>query len=344
MTALNIFQCIRNTTRRIEPFHSQFLGDAMRASLAGDRELFDGIWGLCAPNDWAPPPQDADVSNESKLDGAQRIDILIEDKKKNRVLGIEVKTSRASARAGQLEGYLEGLKKGYAEEKIAIAYLTPFNRLHAANIIGEENAGALSTVKVFDEFHGDFKQSRHVSWLDVAAIKWDGGCVLWHQHQSYVTEKMADPDRLRGALSRNRSLDEFFSEEAVEAFWDELPPQSGDGRADNGATMELAQFEGREREVARKLARALTYLITDDDFVVRGSRKDRFNESLREPFMEPPYSEFHKAVFELSENFENVWLQGKRNYGLRVAHKDHSGGVSLVTSQDVGRLIVGKRR
>ena len=103
MTELNIFQTIRNTTHRIEPFHSQFLGDALRASLAGDRSLFEGIWNLCAPADWAPP-QSAEVTNESRLVGAQRIDILIVDKATGCVVGIEVKTSRASARSGQLEG------------------------------------------------------------------------------------------------------------------------------------------------------------------------------------------------------------------------------------------------
>ena len=54
METLNIFQTIKCTTHRIEPFHAQFLGDALRASLTEDRSLFDGIWNLCAPADWRP--------------------------------------------------------------------------------------------------------------------------------------------------------------------------------------------------------------------------------------------------------------------------------------------------
>ena len=135
--------------------------------------MFDGIWNLCAPADWAPPGSAA-VTNESPLVGAQRIDILIVDKETGLVVGIEVKTSRASARSGQLEGYLEGLRKDHDEDKIAIAYLTPFNRRHAEAIIGED-AGALSTVMVFEAFRSTFERARHVSWLDVAGIDWDGG-------------------------------------------------------------------------------------------------------------------------------------------------------------------------
>ena len=110
MSATNIFESIGKTTHCIEPFHSRFLGDALCASLRGDRALFEGIWNLCAPADWEPP-QSAQVDTEYTLDGAQRIDLLIVDRETGRVVGIEVKTSRASARSGQLEGYLEGLRK-----------------------------------------------------------------------------------------------------------------------------------------------------------------------------------------------------------------------------------------
>ncbi len=345
MSALNIFQTIRNTTHRIEPFHSQFLGDALNASRVGDRALFDGVWNLCAPNNWAPP-RDAKVSNEFKLDGAQRIDILIEDNETGRVVGIEVKTSRASARAGQLEGYLQGLRnKGYADKNIAVAYLTPFNRMRAEEMIEEDSqfqadAGALSTVRVFESFRRAFKRSRHVSWLDVADIEWTGGGASWNQHQSYVRDQMAASRGLKVALTRNRSFEGFFGDEAVEAFRDALLPLSGVHSSENGATIDLEEFGGNEGE----LARALKFLITDDEFVVRSSRDDRFDATLRKPFLESSYSEFHEAVFELSEEFKHVWLQGKQNYGLRVAHKNHSGGVSLLTSQDVDRLIVGRRR
>ena len=336
MDSFNIFQTIKNTTHRIEPFHSQFLGDALRASLVGNRSLFDGVWNLCAPADWKIP-RNAEVTNESQLEGSQRIDILIEDKGTGRVVGIEVKTSRASARPGQLSGYLQGLRSKHDNEKIAIAYLTPFNRQHAETTIGE-NAGMLSTVKVFEEFHRSFDRARHVSWLDVAEIEWDG-VEIWSQHQSYVRNKMAARDGLKKSLSRNRSFDEFFSGDAVEAFWEALFKSNRD-YANDGAIIDLESFSGTPKE----LAGALTILIRDDEYVARRAKTDRFNEQLRQRFLKSKHRQFHEALFDLSRRFDHVWVQGEGNYGLRVAHKDHSSGVSLVTSRDPNCLLIGRRR
>ena len=366
MTAINIFQTIKDTTHRIEPFHSQFLGDALRASLAGDRSLFEEIWNLCTPVDWAPP-KNAKVKNEFKLDGGQRIDILIKDKDKDKDkdkklgyrVGIEVKTSRASARAGQLEAYLAGLKKKYAVEQIAIAYLTPFNRPRAEEIIKEMNrnsservvhgnADALSTVMVFEKFRKSFDPTlaRHVSWLDVAEIEWEGG-EIWNQHQSYIRTKIASPDELERALSRNRLLDEFFSEQAVEDFWESLwvaLPKSERKRTGEPVIIDLDSFEGGPE----KLVHALTFLIEDDEYVDRRrERPNRFDDDAsRQGFLNSAsrYCRFHEAMFGLTRRFKYVWVQGEKNYGLRVAHKDHSSGVSLVTSQGKNRLTIGRRR
>ncbi len=340
MTGPNIFESIKKTTHRIEPFHSQFLGDALDASLTGDRALFDEIWKLCAPADWAPPAR-AEISTEFGLDGAQRIDVLIKDRETGRVLGIEVKTSRASARAGQLEGYLQGLRNnGNVTENIALAYLTPFNRARAERVLGDD-AATLSTVKVFDEFHRTFDRSRHVSWLDVADVDWAAGGEIWSQHRAYVRDHMANGDRLKGTLERNRSLDRFFSAEAVEAFWDLVLALSGGDRSDDGATIDLVRLDG----TAGDLSRALAILIEDDEHVSRHREAaDRFDDALREPFFDSPYREVHESVFALAGRYRHVWVQGTRNYGLRVAHKGPSGGVSLVTSHGVDRLKIGGRR
>ena len=92
------------------------------------------------------------------------------------------------------------------------------------------------------------------------------------------------------------------------------------------------------------LSRALGILVEDDEYVARRTRSDRFDEALRQRFLKSPYRQFHKSMFDLSRRFDHVWVQGERNYGLRVAHNDHPGGVSLVTSQDEGRLVIGRRR
>ena len=343
---VDIFRTIRNTTRRIEPFHSQFLGDALRASLKGERALFDRVWALCAPVDWEPA-RSASIRNEWALDGGQRIDLLIRDKDTGRVLGIEVKTSRASARAGQLEGYLQGLlNQRFREEDIAIAYLTPFNRDRAEKAIADK-AGLLPTVRVFEEFAGSFERARHVSWLDVAEIEWDGR-EIWRQHRSYVREQMACAKGLEVWLKRNRGLDAFFSVEAVEEFWNELSPLIGDERSGGGGLIDLELFANAgDEEVAEAvevLARALTILIREDESVASQRRADRFGESLRRPFLDSRCRAFHEILFGLPARFGPVWVQGEKNYAVRVAHRSHSSGISLVTSDGPGRLAVGGRR
>ena len=108
MAQLNVFETIRSTTRRIEPFHSQFLADALDASLNGDRSLFDGIWKLAAPPDW-PIPRQATVNTEQDAGNRRRIDLCILDAEGRRILGIEIKTTSTSANAGQLRSYELGL-------------------------------------------------------------------------------------------------------------------------------------------------------------------------------------------------------------------------------------------
>ena len=106
MTNLNTFVTICRTTRRIEPFHSQFLTDALNESLSNDRTLFDRVWKLATPKGWKAPKKPHVKSEYSFCEsgGGQRIDICIVDGVANRVVGIEVKTSAGSVKEGQLEG------------------------------------------------------------------------------------------------------------------------------------------------------------------------------------------------------------------------------------------------
>ena len=209
MKALNIFEVIGKTTSRIEPFHSEFLGEALRVSVSGDRSLFDAVWRLAAPADWdmphSPRIETEEKAEKDKKDatGGQRIDISIHDDERRRLLGIEVKTTKASAKKGQLEGYLDGLSDKYGydkkdEDRIAITYLTPFNRKRAGDA-----ANSLPTVEKFQQVHGN---ARHISWLDIAEIPWDGN-ELWRQHQAYIQQEIASYNKLR-SVSRNRALDD----------------------------------------------------------------------------------------------------------------------------------------
>lgn len=359
MASLNIFESIKKARMggQIEPIHSQFLGDALRVSLKGDRTLFDGVWRLCAPADW-DPPKNARVKNEFELNEGQRIDILLKDKDHGRRVGIEVKTSERYVRREQLNDYLQGLRNKCDDALIAIAYLTPFNRPRAKQIIRKFNANrdpgeaeiqggiaaALSTVGEFERFKNSvtpFDRARHVSWLDVADINWDGGEV-WEQHQAYVRDNLASPEKLKKAFPRNQMFCEFFSEEAFANFLDALPSEFRDC-CDRRVELDLGSLG--ETFGPAELARALTFLIEDDKFVARDkSRDDKFDDELKKPFLESQYSEFHGALFGLTR-FNHVWVEGKGNYGLRVAHRIARGKrVSLVTSTDESRLTMGGRK
>ena len=153
MARLNVFETILSTTRRVEPFHSQFLADVLDASLNDDRSLFDGFWKLAAPPNW-PIPRKATVKTEQDAGNGRRIDLCIQDVEGRRILGIEVKTTSTSANAGQLEAYEQGLVHNNPSFDIVIAYLTPFNRKRAG-----EAADRLQTVQLFQAFAEGVQQS-----------------------------------------------------------------------------------------------------------------------------------------------------------------------------------------
>ena len=333
---MNIFESIEGVTRRIEPFHSQFLADALKASIDGDRSLFNAVWRLTAANGW-DIPENPDITAEEVVPGQGRIDIAIKcDSPERRIVGIEVKTTDSSATPGQLERYRNGLAGKFPDHEIAIAYLTPFNEERAA-----DNADSLPTVKEFDDFLKIHSTARHVSWLDIAAIPWNGN-ELWRQHQLYVYQHISSHDKLRRSAARDRTLDNFFGGNAVDAFWkalSELDIESSNG----GAVIELAQFDDVP-DFANKLAQAFQIIITEGDEVSRNTnRGGNFSADLRRPFLDSPHRKVHEALFALS-NHSYVWVQGDRDYGIRVAHIEHTSGVSLVRSRGAERLeIVGQR-
>ena len=333
MEKLNIFETIGSRMSRIEPIHSQFLADALCTSLNDDRSLFDGFWKLAAPPDW-PVPKRANVKTEQPAGNRRRIDLWIKDVEGRRILGVEVKTTSASANAGQLEAYEDGLARKHPDHDVAIAYLTPFNLKRAG-----EAADRLPTVKMFQAFANEStRNGQHVSWLDVADISWDGRGI-WRDHQAYVRDKISPDTKLSSGIVRNRTFTNFFSDEAVGAFWEALAELQV-VPTETGATVELDRLAASPRA----LARAFEILIEDGDNVSHGNRSDKFPLNLRERFRQPPHGAVHLELFELADRFPNVWIEGKRDYAVRVAHKRHSSGVSLVRSVDPGMLKIGEPR
>ena len=338
---MNIFETICRTTTRIEPFHSQFLADALNDSIKGDRSLFDAVWRITTPDGW-DVPEKAEVKSEEEVCGQGRIDVLVKcDSPERRIVGIEVKTTGSSATSGQLERYCKGLAMKFPDHKVAIAYLTPFNRQWAG-----DQADALPTVKEYDEFtkiDPTATPATHISWLDIAAIPWNGN-ELWRQHQLYVYQHISSQTKLRRmATVRDRSLDKFFGEDPVDAFWEALRELGIEPSKDGDTVIELDR-DGAS-DFASRLARAFRVLITEGDGRRNTSKRDSFSEDLRRRFLDSAHGKVHEALFALSEAHNHVWVEGKKDYGVRVAHEDHpTTGVSLVRSDDVHRLRIVRHR
>ena len=300
---MNIFETIDRTTTRIEPFHSQFLADAPKDSIGADRSLFDAVWAMVAPGNWSAPTN-AEIQSEQVVTEQRRIDIFIRCDSPKRIVGMEVKTTDSSATPGQLKLYYEGLTKKHNGYDVAITYLTPFNRKWA-----KDKADSLPTVKEFECFERECPNAFpcHVSWLDIAAVPWNGN-ELWRQHQLYVLQHISSVKKLQISTTRDRSLDEFFGGEAVEAFWESLSaldiPLEGGSK---DIEIKLAQFD-HTPDFATRLAHALQNLIREGDGIVRNARKNEFDDRLRGRFLTSSYREIHEALFGLAEA-DGVWLK-----------------------------------
>ena len=107
----------------------------------------------------------------------------------------------------------------------------------------------------------------------------------------------------------------------------------------NGVEIDLREFRRDLPAFAMSLVKALEILINDGEGVLRHAHKpDIFPDSLRRKFLNPQYREVHEPLFQLSERFPYVSVEGGGNYGIRVAHITPKGSVSLVTGRTSNRL------
>ena len=335
---MNIFETIRKVTTRIERFHSQYLADALTESLQGDdHTLFNRVWDLVTPAGWDSPElsKDVEVLSEVDLDGG-RIDILIHSSAPHdRVVGIEVKTVEDSTEQGQLTRYLSGLESKFPGSQIQVAYLTPFNARE-----GGGDASSLPSVKEFKRLQKDCPGACHVSWLEIAAIPWDGN-ELWKQHGAYVREHISSDELRKRGVAQDRDLALFFGQEATRRFWERLCTL--EIRQDGNRAHITLREQGNLHDVAETLVGALEILI-DSEGVGRREHGDSFRNELRRKFLTSPYRVVHEALFGLAKRYDWVWIEGTNDYGVRTRHGGPSRNVSLVTSNDSGGLFVQVRR
>ncbi len=338
---MNIFEIIGRT----EPIHTKFLVASLKESAKGDRSLFEAVWGLVAPSKWEIPECPEIMAEFDLGEKVGRIDVAIRSGgQPDRIVGIEIKTVESSTEEGQLKKYLEGLKAKYSEEDIAMAYLTPFNEDRAAKEQGGlEAAKTLPTVREFNKFadNKEFPRARHVSWLDVADIRWDGNA-LWEQHRQYVCNHISASKELH----RNRALDVFFGPEPAQAFMEALEQLKVrvDGLGPD-INIDLKNHTSRLPQLAEGLVDALRTLVRDGDNVSRNlyrPKKDKFQN--REVFHKSDFRVVHEALFGLADRYRYVWVQGTQDYAIRVAHKKHGSGVSLIRSVGESKLQISGGR
>ena len=249
---MNIFETIGKVTTRVERFHSQYLADALTESLQGDdHTLFNRVWDLVTPAGWDSPElsklsKDVEVLSEVDLDGG-RIDILIHSSAPHdRVVGIEVKIVEDSTEQGQLTRYLSGLESKFPGSQIQVAYLTPFNARE-----GGGDASSLPSVKEFKRLQKDCPGACHVSWLEIAAIPWDGN-ELWKQHGAHVREHISSDELRKRGVAQDRDLALFFGQEEARRFWERVCTLEIRHEG-NRAFINLKRTEQPQRHVARDL-------------------------------------------------------------------------------------------
>ena len=339
---MNIFEVIRRT----EPIHTRFLVAALQESAANHHSLFRAVWRLVAPPEWEVPER-PQITAEEDLN-RERIDFTIRDNERRRIVGIEVKTVESSRDEGQLKRYLKGLRDKYKRTDIAIAYLTPFNKERATRPPGNSDAvRTLPTVEEFEKFTATFPNARHVSWLDVADIPWISN-TLWEQHREYVRDHISAPTLLQKAqdVERNRTLDHFFGEVPTQRFTQALVRLGIDvGELDENITIDLKGFGDKLPSFAQGLVEALGILVHMGEGVtqdLRSAKPEAFSK--RDVFRKSDFRAVHEALFGLAERNNNVWVQGTQDYAVRVAHDDHSSGVSLITSIGASKLHIRGRR
>jgi len=322
--SLNIFGVIGLTTRRVEPFHSMFLVEALKHSLNGDRGLFDRFWSSATADVWAVPSSPTVVAED--VIGRMRVDVVIRDESSRTCLGIEVKTEDGSAREGQLADYQEGLSAKYPDHEVHMAYLTPLNRSRAS-----EEARLLHSVAEFDSFAETHPEAVHMSWLDVADIEWAGGGEIWNSHQQYLRDVVC-----RRRTNERRGLDKFFGADAVDEFWEAIATSGAPGVAGD---IQLETITNTSAFID-----AFRVLIEGTASRKDKARADRFNADLRARFLVSDFRGIHSNLFDLAVEYPWVWIEGDRNYGIRVAHPDVPRGVSVCTSRSESLLRIGQER
>ncbi|WP_297085789.1 PD-(D/E)XK nuclease family protein [uncultured Draconibacterium sp.] len=341
----NIFKIIEKVTSRIEPFHSEFLADALRKNsslLVGLLHLIQNqtrinLSDLINANQF-------EVISEDSFDDNKRIDIVILSPASKDIVGIEVKTTDSSVRDNQLNEYYAKLTNKYPGKRIIFVFLTPYN---IDNLPEEINPSNIKAIKEFSYYASNHTNSVHLNWDQVISLYQDldnyAGSIF-ESHHDFIQKRVTNTAKLISRLSnleRNRGLADFFGEECVETFLEKIM-DSNITYQENESNITFP-IPNNTTAIGNLLS-LFSILIESDNLKKTVKRQDRVEKALILSYENSSHGDFFISFFDLIHSYKYLWIEGKGNLGIRAAHESHpSSGVSLFTI-DRNSIAIRKTR
>lgn len=338
---MNAFEIIGNVTRRIEPFHSEFLTVALRDNLSFRNRFLNLI--LAEQNrdiiDNYLTSDKLEIRSEDILSENKRIDVVFKELKSKHIIGIEVKTTDSSVCNNQLQDYYDKMVEKYPGYSIFIVYLTPFNRL---NLPEDVSLNQIHAISEFDNFNVGNKNSIHINWDEVVDLYEKSESVennMFLNHYKYIKGTITDAARFKRRLidiERNRGLVEFFGDKCVEDFYEKL--SSGNFFYTEDEQMIYFNITDNVRNIGSLLS-AFVILMESVKLKKNSRKKNQVEEELVKAYESGDNGEFFKQFFFVVNGYKYLWLQGKGKIGVRAAHDLYSSGVSVFTLDENSVLI-----
>jgi hypothetical protein len=300
----------------------------LREKLQCDATYGAAAWDACVGADlgW-PAPVVLDVFVEEHLGESRRVDLHMGSRRLGQVVVFEVKVDESAVRAGQLLDYAYRLDHKYGVGGWRLVLVSPYTSTRAAG------AGlVLPSVGEVEAVRAVYPTVRHLSWLDIIELPTADVDPVWASFCEYVRRVVCRPRRQAGDTFAK--LLNFFPEDVVANFAARLDI-AGVELGPNG------KVDLRRIADATAVAAAIATLLDSTDTNTISARSSRFAQ--RAPFLESEWGQFHRELFRLVDSHRGAWLEGQRDYAVRVSpRKDGKRwkSVSLVRSRGTDTLLL----
>jgi hypothetical protein len=300
----------------------------LRAKLRRDVTYGVAAWDACVGADpgW-PAPVVLDVFVEEHLGESRRVDLHMGSRGLGQVVVVEVKVDESAVRAGQLLDYAYRLDRKYGVGGWRLVLLSPYTSAR-----GAEAALVLPSVSEVEAVRAVYPTVRHLSWLDIIELPTAGVDPVWASFCEYVRQVVCRPRRQAGDTFA--TLANFFPEHVVANFAARLDI-AGLEVGPNG------QVDLRRIADAKAVAAAIATLLDSTDTTTISARSSRFDQ--RAPFLDSEWGQVHRELFRLVDSHRGAWLEGQRDYAVRVSpRKDGKRwkSVSVVRSRGMDTLLL----